>query len=283
MSNAREMWIDGAEYLATAGIESARLDARVILAHVLGVAPSEFLSAQTATAEDVARYRNLLERRAAREPVAYITGEREFWSLPFAVGPGVLVPRPETETLLEEAFRAFPDQGRPLNILDLGTGSGCLLIAFLRSHPMATGTGIESSADAIRWARKNADRLNVSDRCLLREEDWSRIDSTYDLIFANPPYIREQDAETLDAEVLRFEPADALFAGEDGLDAYRVLAPIVASGLKPNGRAFLEIGSGQCDGVTAILESAGLEIVRVTPDLRGTARCVTAGRASDGP
>ncbi len=277
MIAAREVWVGGAERLAAKGIESARLDARVLLAHAMNIEMVELLSARPPSSDEIARYGELLERRAAHEPVAYIVGEREFWSLRFEVGPGVLVPRPETETLLEETLRRFPERERSFDFLDFGTGSGCLLISGLRSYPRARGTGIDRSPAALDWARRNARLLGVDARCTWREGDWSSADGTFDIILAHPPYVRA--TEELPPDIARYEPHEALFAGADGLDAYRALAPIIARALKPEGRAFLEIGAGQGDHVRALLEAAGLEILATVPDLSGVPRCVIAGRA----
>jgi release factor glutamine methyltransferase len=279
MTTNREAWLSGVERLAAAGIDSARLDARVLLACVMDLGTGELLTAKDPSPEQIARYEELLERRLAREPVAYITGEREFWSLPFAVGPGVLIPRPETETLLEEAFRLFPDREAPLNVLDLGTGSGCLLIAFLKNFPKARGIGVDRSAEALGWARRNAEAHGVADRMAWQEGGWGAVDgATFDLVLSNPPYLTLAEAETLPPEIARYEPANALLAGADGLNAYRALAPLFARYVKPNGRVIVEIGAGQADAVSRILAGHGLEIMAVRADLAGIPRSVAAVR-----
>jgi release factor glutamine methyltransferase len=282
MTAKHEAWVRGAGRLEAAGIETARLDARVLLAHAMNVATDELLSSGAPSADEMARYEELLERRAAREPAAYITGEREFWSLPFAVGPGVLVPRPETETLLEEALRAFPDRTRPLEILDLGTGSGCLLIASLSEYPNARGVGVDKSDIALGWARRNAVKNGVVDRCDLQKGSWSAAAGrTFDMIFANPPYVSCAERERLAPEIARYEPPEALFAGEDGLEAYRALAPALAAALKPDGWGGLEIGAGQREPVCDIMTGSGLEVIRVAPDVSGVPRCVSVCRRAD--
>lgn len=281
MRSAREAWLAAAKRLSEANIESARLDARVLLAAALDVAPEDIVSCGAPSPAQVENYEGYVSRRVAREPLAYIVGRKEFMSLPFAVGPGVLVPRPETETLLEEAFRAFPDRGQALNVLDLGTGSGCLLIAFLRNYPRACGLGVDHSSTALTWAKSNAERLGVAMRSEWREGDWaSALPGTYDVIFSNPPYLRIDEEAGLEPEIACHEPSAALFAGTDGLDAYRALAPIIASGLKAEGLALLEIGHGQRGPVGEILARQDLEIVSVKPDLAGTARCIAARRAT---
>jgi release factor glutamine methyltransferase len=218
-----------------------------------------------------------IQRRLRHEPIAYITGHKEFWSLDFEVGPGVLIPRPDTETLVEQALKAFPDKAAPLHILDLGTGSGAIPIAFLSERPKAKGLGIEQSQDAMIWARRNIARHGMADRLKLQGDDWLMLgDGTFDVIFSNPPYIESDVIPTLDPDVKDYEPRVALDGGRDGLDAYRALAPLIATRLATGGRAFLEIGQGQEQKVPKIFATAGLETVAVVPDLGGIPRCVIA-------
>lgn len=215
-----------------------------------------------------------LARREAREPLAYIVGHKEFWSLDFEAGPGVLIPRPETETLIEEALKAFPDRAAPLRILDLGTGTGCLLVTALTLYRNASGTGIDVSAAALSWARRNAAAHGVTGRCEIKEGGWA--DATgerFDLVFANPPYLSTAEMAGLAPE-LAYEPSSALESGPEGIEAYRVLGPAIAAVLAAQGRAFLEIGAGQRAAAGAALEAAGLEIEAATPDLSGTPRCI---------
>jgi release factor glutamine methyltransferase len=312
--NTRDALARGAEILRAAGIESARLDGRVLLAHVLEVSPNEVMfhppleggsknsenfsgrgqvaavehdpspksAAQISTlpqgeGEILARFEEVIARRAAREPVAYIIGKKEFWSRDFAVGPGALVPRPETETLIEEILRQFPDRAASLKILDLGTGTGCILITLLHEYPNARGLGVDASAEALVWARQNA--AGLESRCELRLTDWGKIDeSGFDIVVSNPPYLSSAELEQLQPEVAR-EPREALAGGADGLDAYRSLAACTPHWLAPSGCAVFEIGAGQGEGVSAILRSGGLEIGRLTPDLSGIPRCIAAHKA----
>jgi release factor glutamine methyltransferase len=207
--------------------------------------------------------------------MAYILGEREFWSLPFQVGPAVLVPRPESETVVEAALEQIGDRAAPLRILDLGTGSGCLLLALLSELPQASGLGIDRSAAALAIASGNAERLDLADRAAFREGDWGRdLAGPFDVIVGNPPYVARADAAGLAPEVLVFEPEDALFAGPDGLCAYRALAPDCARLLAEDGFACLEIGQGQGAAVAQILGSHGLRLVASRPDLAGIERCL---------
>lgn len=280
MSGTNEAWQEGARLLADAGIDSARLDARVLLAHAMNIETGALPFAGEPSADELHVFKMLIARRLAREPVAYITGEKEFWSLSFAIGPGALIPRPETETLLQEALAAFPDRLAPLDVLDLGTGSGCLLIAFLVEFANAKGTGLDRSAEALAWAQRNAERSGVAARSRWHQADWSKRspDARYDVIFSNPPYLARAEGAGLAPEIARYEPGEALYAGEDGLDAYRALAPFIARALQPAGRAFLEIGAGQEARVSEILGRLGLEVERVAPDLSGVPRCVVTRR-----
>jgi release factor glutamine methyltransferase len=267
---------DGAARLSAVGIDSARLDARVLLACVLKQQPGELIGRGDISAEDAARFEVLIERRVAREPVAYITGRKEFWSLDFEVGPGVLVPRPETETLIEQALLEFSDRGARLDAIDFGTGSGCILLAFLSESPNARGIGIERSAEAMAYAQRNKANLSAGTRCTLATGDWSLAPAElFDAVFSNPPYLTQKELSNASPE-LKTEPPAALVGGDDGLETYRVLAPLISARLKPNGRAFLEIGAEQAAAVTGILTSAGLEILRVAPDVSGTPRCIVA-------
>jgi release factor glutamine methyltransferase len=242
--------------LAKAGSDSARLEARLLWDH-----------AQKAAAD----FDGLVKRRETREPIAYITGHKEFWSLDFEVGPGVLVPRPDTETLIEEALRLVSDKSAPLRIADLGAGSGAILVAALKEFPNATGTGFESSARAFGYAAANAARL-IGPRATIRQADWSEAEGPFDLVFSNPPYIASAEIESLDPDVSRFEPRAALDGGPDGLGAYRALAELLPRLLAAGGHALLEIGAGQANGVATLF--AGLQMLRIAPDLAGIPRCV---------
>jgi release factor glutamine methyltransferase len=284
MSAVRDALTRGAARLTEAGVDSARLDARLLLGFAMDIAPENLLVARDMTEEHLAYFEALISRRESREPLAYIVGQKEFWSLDFEVGPGVLIPRPETETLIEEALRDFPDRDAPLDIADLGTGSGCLLIAFLESYPNAKGVGIDRSADALAWARRNATRHGVGDRCVLSQSDWAtNVAPTFDVVLSNPPYVTERELAEASPEILRYEPRDALVGGVDGLNAYRELAPVIAGRLRPGGRAYLEIGSTQAEDVTSVLERDGLRVVRIAADLAGHPRCVVAQKTVGNP
>lgn len=276
MSSVEALLAAGAAALAPAGIERPRFEARVLLEAATGWSRTALLAVpeRPVAASDEERYRGWLDRRAGREPIAYILGRAEFWSLTFAVGPGVLVPRPATETLVEAALRAFPDRGRPLRILDLGVGSGCLLLTLLHHLGNARGVGIDTSDRALAYARLNADRLGVEARAELRAADWhAGLEGSFDIVVANPPYIPSAEIAALQPEVSRYEPRAALDGGADGLDAYRAICPALPALLDPDGSAFLEIGAGQ-EPEVAPIAMAGMGGLTVHRDLAGIARCL---------
>ncbi len=252
---------------------SPRLDAELLAAHALGCTREAMLLARLDDPVP-ASFAELVDRRLAHEPVAYITGSRAFWTIDLAVGPGVLVPRADSETLIEAAVDHFAERP-PRRILDLGTGPGTLLLAALAEWPQASGLGIDASETALDYARRNAAALGMQDRSVLRLGDWtSGIDERFDLILANPPYIGT--AEALPQEVAGHEPAAALFAGADGLDEYRRIVPELPRLLAPGGIAAIEIGHEQGDAVLALVRAAGLS-ARLVRDLGDRPRCVAAG------
>lgn len=262
--------------LADAGIEAARAEARLLLAHALGL-PREALlrdSRQALERAAARRFEALIARRARREPIAYLTGTREFWSLVFEVSPATLIPRPESETLIEAALEQIGLRGGAHRVLDLGTGSGCLLLALLSELPGATGVGVDLSEAALGVARRNARRLGLAGRALFHCGSWGAgLDERFDLIVANPPYVAEAEAGSLPLDVAGYEPPGALFGGADGLAAYRALAPDLARLLAPGGLAAVELGAGAADAVAAILSPAGLAELERRHDLAGIIRC----------
>ena len=250
--------------------ETARLDAEVIMAHALGVS-REALLLRHGKAEAPATFAPLLARRLANEPVAYIIGRRAFWTIELGVGPGVLVPRPDSETLLEAAVDHFGRRG-PASILDLGTGPGTLLLAALSQWPQAHGLGIDSDQRALELARRNARDLGLEARASFRIGNWAEgLDERFDLILCNPPYVAR--GADLPPDVAHFEPEAALFAGPDGLDAYRVLAGQLPPLIAPGGIACIELGAGQEKAVCALL--AGERVTLSSRrDLGGISRCL---------
>jgi release factor glutamine methyltransferase len=236
--------------------DTPRLDAELLMAEALGVSRSEMLLRhRQGKAPDA--FATLLDRRLAHEPVAYILGHQAFFGLDFLVGPAVLIPRGDSETLVEAALAARPQARR---VLDCGTGSGCLLLAVLANAPGAEGIGIDRSASALDVAAANAARLGLTGRARMVHADWAEPGwadglGTFDVVLANPPYV--EDAAALSPSVRAHEPSGALFAGPDGLDAYRSLLPQLPALLSPGGLAIVEIGWAQAEAVTAIAAAAG--------------------------
>lgn len=255
--------------------DTARLDAELLMAHLLGVSRSELLLYHLRGPAPPG-FAALVERRAGHEPVAYITGRQEFYGLPFIVSPAVLIPRGDSETLVEAALALKPDARR---VLDLGTGSGALLLAVLAHLGEAKGIGIDASGAALAVAARNAEQLGLRPQAELRAGDWHAPGwaddlGTFDLILCNPPYV-EADA-ALDRQVAEFEPATALFAGPEGLDDYRVLIPQLRGLMNAGALAILEIGANQADAVSAIAGAAGFT-VDLRCDLAGRARALVLG------
>ena len=252
------------------GSDTARLDAELLAAHALGVSRETMLMGHLDGAVPEG-FDALIARRAGGEPLAYITGTRDFWTITLRVAPGVLIPRPDSETLIEAAVAHFGAQS-PRRVLDLGTGSGALLLAALDQWPEARGLGIDRSEVALAIARGNAERLGMADRADFRNGACTGgIAGTFDLILCNPPYI-ETGAE-LSRDVAEHEPASALYAGKDGLDDYRRLAPAIGRLIAPGGIALFEIGATQGEPVSTLLRDCG-HAPRLIRDLAGRERCV---------
>jgi len=270
-----------ARELAAAGVDAPAREARLLLAQVLGVGVEALLGRGEAplAAEADARFAAALARRRERAPLAQILGRREFWSLEFGVGPEVLTPRPESETIVESALAAVGAAGRrnrPLALLDLGTGSGCLLIALLRELPAAHGLGVDASVAALARASANARSLGVAARCRFLCGDWAEaLAGCFDIIVTNPPYIAAGEIAELMPEVRAHEPRAALDGGADGLDAYRRFLPSLAGLLAPGGSAHLELGAGQGPRVEALARAHGLSVRARRDDLAGIERCLS--------
>ncbi len=249
--------------------DTPRLDAELLLAHALGI-PRERLLLTLADQPVPPTFAQLVERRANHEPVAYITGTRAFWTIDLHVAPGVLIPRPDSETLIEAAVDHFAGTPGPRTVLDLGTGSGALLLAALDHWPAATGTGIDASPAALSIAQANADRI-APGRARVVAGDWQGTGERYDLVLCNPPYVA--DGAVLMPDVAGYEPTSALYAGPDGLDDYRRLAPLIAAQIAPGGVACIEIGADQRETAGGLFAAQGLA-VSCRRDLAGRDRCL---------
>lgn len=250
--------------------DSPRLDAELLMAHALEVTREAMILHRLGDPVPEA-LAALVTRRLAHEPVAYITGSRAFWTIELAVGPGVLIPRPDSETLIEAALEYFGAR-TPERILDLGTGPGTLLLAALAEWPDAGGLGVDASEVALDYARRNADALGMAARAGFQRGDWAQgIEARFDLILANPPYIGTD--EDLPAQVREYEPGSALFAGPDGLDDYRRIIPDLRRLLAPRGAAVLEIGWTQAEPVSAIARNGGFTVT-LYKDLGGRPRAL---------
>lgn len=262
------------------GLDAPELDARIIVGHVLGLDHTALAaqSSRVLTAEEAGVIAELSARRLAREPVARILGRKEFWGLPFKINAETLLPRPETETVVEAALGALHcdnQKSRALRIVDLGTGSGVLLLALLCELPGACGIGTDVSFTALHCARDNAAALDLSARASFVACDYgTALRGPADLLVSNPPYVARGDIAGLQAEVRDFDPQRALDGGPDGLDGYRAIASDVRRLLAPGGILVVELGQGQLGAVTSLFAATGLEPVTARHDLSGIARAV---------
>jgi release factor glutamine methyltransferase len=258
-------------------VDNPRLEVRVLLAHAIGGTRADLIR-EPGRVVETARFHALIDRRLTHEPLAHILGRREFWSLDFQVSPATLIPRPDSETLITAALAAFAGRPPPAAILDLGTGTGCLLLALLHEFPAAFGIGIDIAPDAARLAGDNAGRLGMADRAAFVAGNWTNpLDAQFDLVISNPPYIPTADIATLMPDVARYEPARALDGGPDGYDAYRIILRNLPRRLAPGGVAVLELGIGQADTVAALAREAGFAM-SLHLDLAGIQRAIALSR-----
>jgi len=269
---------NAAAALAAAGIENAAWEARLLLAHATGSDAAALLRDRNRRV-DAPGFDALVAARAARTPLAFLLGHQPFWSLDLRVSPDTLIPRADSEALIEATLAAFPDPATVRRVLDLGTGTGCLLLAALTEFPNAWGVGVDLSAAAAALARGNAGRLGLVARSAFMCGDWaSALHGRFDLVLCNPPYVTTGELAELMPEVALHEPARALDGGPDGLDAYRRVVPTLATLLGPGGRGVIELGAGQQQAVCRLARAAGLEVLATANDLGGVTRALVLGR-----
>jgi release factor glutamine methyltransferase len=272
---------DAAARLAAHGVESPRRDARLLVSLAAALDDATVLGypERPLAPEAEQTLVRLLARRLAREPVSRIAGRREFWSLDFELSAETLDPRPDSETVVAAALERIADRGARLRMLDLGTGTGCLLLALLSELPAAMGVGVDLLPGAAAVARRNAASMGLKSRAFFCAGRWgTALGGRFDVVVANPPYIPSAAIPALQPEVARFDPRAALDGGGDGLDAYRALAPDLARLLAPGGFACLEVGAGQADAAAAIFIRAGLDDNGRNCDLGGIERCIALAR-----
>jgi release factor glutamine methyltransferase len=272
-----QAWTRAKQRLEAAGIEGPVIDARLLVEAAAEASRTDIIADphRTLTDAQAALLDDYVARREHREPVSHILGRKGFWKIMLAVNSHVLTPRPDTETVVEQALKAFPE-GRAFSVLDLGVGSGAILLAILAERPAAKGLGVDVSEEALAVARENAANLGLASRTVLLRGDWTRGlgDAGFDLMVANPPYIPSADIAALEPEVRDHEPRLALDGGADGLDAYRALAPEILRVLKPGGRFALEIGWDQSAAVETLMKNAGAMAVMTVKDLAQRDRVV---------
>jgi release factor glutamine methyltransferase len=263
--------------LAAAGVDNPGFEARLLLLHALGL-PRTALPDRSADI-DHATFAPLVARRVAREPLALITGRQGFWTLDLEVSPATLIPRADSETLIEAALAAFPDRSAVRRVLDLGTGTGCLLLAALSEFPGAWGLGVDLIPEAAALAARNARACGLEGRATVLCGNWgSALHGEFDLVLSNPPYIESSVIAGLMPEVVQHEPASALDGGPDGLAAYRKLIPVLPGLLAPGGVAILELGQGQAESAMGLADEMGFPGTTFRTDLSGIARAVVLRR-----
>jgi release factor glutamine methyltransferase len=274
-STATALLAGAAAELKAAGVEGARRDARILLAAVLGLESNANLPDKALTQAQARKFRAMIARRGKREPVSRILGKRDFWTLTLKLNQGTLDPRPDSETVVETVLAHLGDRAGAYRILDLGTG--CLLLALLSELPNATGQGVDIAPRAVTAARANARAAGLARRAGFSVGDWSEgLRGRFDVIVANPPYIRSQDIPGLEPEVAAFDPRRALDGGRDGLAAYRAILKTLPRRLAPHALVAFELGKGQARAVAGLLKTQGLQVLETRRDLGGIERCIIA-------
>lgn len=264
--------------LAAAGVDTPGLDAKILLLALEAIESAELMADPDKPMIARNDFDSVISRRCLREPVSKILGYRDFWTHRFIVTPDVLDPRPDTEVLIESALQIETSRA-PTRILDLGTGSGCILLTLLDEIPSSIGVGVDISVAALAIAERNAKAMRLTDRVEFFASDWfSALDGTFNLVVSNPPYISTTESGILSPEVIDWDPGAALFAGMDGLQAYRKIANGLGAVLEQDGTALFEIGIGQVDPVTAIFREAGFSKISSRLDLGGIERCLIVQR-----
>ncbi len=269
------------QVLRAAAIDQPRFEARLLLAHAMATTAEALLRDPRAPVppDAAARFGAALRARLAHTPVAHILGRQGFWTLDLAVSPATLIPRADSESLVEAALDLFPDPEAPLRVLDLGTGTGCLLLAVLAERPRAFGVGVDRAPAAVALAARNAAANGLAARAVFLAGDWATaLDARFDLVLSNPPYIESAVIPGLMPDVALHEPASALDGGADGLDAYRLIAKALPGLLLPGGRAVLELGQGQRKAVETLAEAVGLAAIGCRADLGGIDRALLVAK-----
>lgn len=278
MVTVEEVFLSGIQKLNAAQVENPNLDAKIIFKHILSVDNEQFeLCKKNEISSKITKsYFELIDRRIKREPIAYITNKQSFWNDEFKVTKDTLIPRPETELILESVISYFPDKKIDLNIADLGTGSGCIIISLLQEYINASGIGIDISKEAIKIANENKKLLKNHERLKLLEEDYAEYNlNGFDIIVSNPPYI-SQNSLDIQKDVYDYEPHLALFSKNNGIEAYNKIISNLASRIDKNFFLFLEIGLGQASEVTKLLKNNGFTEILTKADLANIPRCVIA-------
>ncbi|MBO1359474.1 peptide chain release factor N(5)-glutamine methyltransferase [Acetobacter sacchari] len=273
-------WINlAADILRQADVDDPRREARLLFELTTGIAPLEQIAQGRSVLADVGGFMSLVRRREKKEPMAHLSGRKGFWTLDLEVTPETLIPRGDSETLVEAVLDARPDRSAVTKVLDLGCGTGCLLLAVLSEYPEAFGVGLDRVPAAAALARRNASRNALGDRATFVAGSWTHaLRGQFDVVLSNPPYIPTPDLNALMPDVRRYEPFSALDGGADGLDDYRCIIPALTEVLAPDGLAVLEIGVGQEESVPAIAVGEGLVVFDVRRDLAGMPRAVILGR-----